>query len=717
MKFYRLFLYILIGFLSSHSYAADKQTQILAVVEEKAGRVDFYDTKTHHRLGGTAVGSLPHEIAIANDKNLAFISNFGLHDYDLNQGTPGNSISVVDLNTYKEIYKLSTGDNNAPHGVKLRPKHPDELYVNTEVDNQILVFDLKTNQVKRRFPAIPGTHNFIFSPDGEWLWLMAGKNGVSKLDAETGALLGQFQSDSPIRGLNYTNDNQFLMLSGKDQVVFLNPLSIQVDHKIDHLNADQLLYSAMTPDGKYILAPAVWNNEVIVIDSQTQKIVKRIVTGLDPVNIIFSQDSHDAYVSNGRSSHVVKINLQTLTQSEITTQPGSNGIALFSRSISSDNYQNTEKELSIGTLLPLSGPQWQTGRNLMLGYEFIKEHINQQGGIKLGDCYYHLSIHYIDTESNTSKLPELIHSLQNEYHIKALLDYYQQNTYNKTKINDLAIIPFFSKLSQYEQIDNFLFGDFKNLDAVKKAFSTDEDLELTEDGLRSYLTLSFLDHTLTKNMYLSDLKNNPGILLLHTSSGVREWDYDWAKLLNDHGYRVFILDSFSPRGYADRKSIGWDKAYQAQLDDLQYGYQLLVSIAGADKNRIGIIGYSLGGYSALRAMETDSPSNTIPFKLAAAFYGHAQRFKQSNFKGKIALFWGDDDDRAPLAGAIDLVKNANQSDIQLFHYPHAKHGFDNTYLPGSIELTDENGQIYHLGYNAEARERSIQDMLKFMNQL
>lgn len=717
MKIYQFILLIILSLAST--YAFSSQENILAVVEEKASRVDFYDADTGGLLGGTAVGNLPHEIAISNDKKLAFVSNFGLHDYDQTIGTPGNSISVIDLETFKEKYQLITGNKNAPHGLKIRPAHLNELYVNTELDNQMVVFDLNTQQIKRRFSIMPGTHNFIFSPDGEWLWLMAGKNGVSKLHAETGEIVEQYKSDTPIRGLSYTSDYQKLILSGNNEIIFLDPTSLEVDHKINHLNVDQILYSVMTPDGKYLLAPAVWNNEVLVIDTQEEKVIKRIVTGVDPVNINVSPDSQFAYVTNGRNSHVSKINLQDFTLSEIATQPGTNGIALFTKEIGNALKPIDEKNyLSIAALVPLTGESWKEGRNIMLGYEFFRDNINQHGGIKIGDKSYYLNIDYADTQSDVNHLPALVKAIQQQYPVKAVLDFYNKSLRDNSEIKNISIIPFFAKLNAYDQVDKFLFEDFENLAKLQKAFASALDLNLTEEGLRSYLTVSFLKHSLSKNLYLSAInhqRNSPGIILLHTSSGVKAWDYDWAKLLRERGYTVFILDSFTPRGYIDRKTIGWDKAYHAQLEDLNYAYQLLINIGEVDANRVGLIGYSLGGYSVLKAMELNS---TYPsFKLAASFYGHAHRFNQTNFVGKIALFWGDDDDRAPLSGAIALIQNAKESDMQLFHYANAKHGFDNPYLPESLALTDEDGKIYHLGYNAKARYQAIDDLVSFLYQL
>src|SRR5579871_6649688 len=113
MQSYKLLLFILLSLVTTHSFSAINSTsnrgQLLAVVEEKAGRIDFYDAKTNVLLGGSAVGTFPHEVAISSDNQLAFISNFGLHDYDQTTGRAGDSISVIDLNTFKEKYKLITG--------------------------------------------------------------------------------------------------------------------------------------------------------------------------------------------------------------------------------------------------------------------------------------------------------------------------------------------------------------------------------------------------------------------------------------------------------------------------------------------------------------------------------------------------------------------------------------------------------------------------------
>jgi len=58
-----------------------------------------------------------------------------------------------------------------------------------------------------------------------------------------------------------------------------------------------------------------------------------------------------------------------------------------------------------------------------------------------------------------------------------------------------------------------------------------------------------------------------------------------------------------------------------------------------------------------------------------------------------------------------------KNNIKLFHYANAKHGFHNSYLPESLEQTDEEGNSYHIGYNAQAYYQSINDLTGFLYQL
>ncbi|PIU01303.1 MAG: hypothetical protein COT74_02035 [Bdellovibrionales bacterium CG10_big_fil_rev_8_21_14_0_10_45_34] len=64
----------------------------LIVVEQENGTVSSYETKTGRLLGTVKVELNPHEVTLNSDGTVAYVTNFGVQDYDHNIGTPGVSV-------------------------------------------------------------------------------------------------------------------------------------------------------------------------------------------------------------------------------------------------------------------------------------------------------------------------------------------------------------------------------------------------------------------------------------------------------------------------------------------------------------------------------------------------------------------------------------------------------------------------------------------------
>lgn len=216
---------------------------------------------------------------------------------------------------------------------------------------------------------------------------------------------------------------------------------------------------------------------------------------------------------------------------------------------------------------------------------------------------------------------------------------------------------------------------------------------------------------------------SPAILVLHASTGIEKVNYDWATRLKERGYVVYMIDSFKPRGWEDRRSVGWEKATQAQLDDVFPAFQYLSQLPFVDASRIGILGFSMGGFDVLKVME-ETPNSTqswqnLPFKAAASFYPVCHRIEDGmKLRGINKLFIGDDDDRAPTSDCISLVKGRQsaQNPVSIQIYPAALHGFDNFEFPDSKEIIDEKGEHYHIGFNETARQQALRDLPDFFDE-
>lgn len=214
----------------------------------------------------------------------------------------------------------------------------------------------------------------------------------------------------------------------------------------------------------------------------------------------------------------------------------------------------------------------------------------------------------------------------------------------------------------------------------------------------------------------------PAILMLHASTGIEKVNYDWATRLKNNGYVVYMIDSFNPRGWEDRRSVGWERATQAQLEDVLPAFEYLRQLPFVDASRIGILGFSMGGFDVAKVMEANpNPAQSwhnLPFKAAASFYPVCHRIdERTQLRGNTKLFIGADDDRAPTSDCMRLVtdSHSDHNPVSIKIYQDALHGFDNFEFPDSKEIVDEKGEHYHIGFNEAARQKSLQDLPTFFD--
>jgi hypothetical protein len=136
--------------------------QTVLVVQEGPGGVVLFSTTDPSRRKVIKVGEKPHEIELTADGRAAFVSNFGLLEVNHHVGTPGTTISVLDIKRGVERtkFRLPVGAT-APHGLKLRPPKFRELFANSEEGNEgMIVFDARSGRVLRTFALPHGVHNF-----------------------------------------------------------------------------------------------------------------------------------------------------------------------------------------------------------------------------------------------------------------------------------------------------------------------------------------------------------------------------------------------------------------------------------------------------------------------------------------------------------------------------------------------------------------------------
>jgi len=313
--------------LSISTLLLKAQPKLLVTVQQEKDSVAIFNLENNRQLAQLPVGYKPHEICYDPVTKKCFITDFGLEDYDHHSGKTGNGFHVIDPFSGRAIKKVytcvDTIAGNGPHGIKVRPGKSGELFVNVEIGGDtMLVYDAAKLTLKRKFGLPKGSHNFSFSARGDTLWLMAGQNGVFQLDPKSGLVLHHTAFSTPIRGLSVGKN--WIVASGFNEIFLLSKSDLSVLKHFDNLGVGQLFYSNITPDQKYIIAPAALDNTVLVVDAMNGKVLNRLYTRKTPINVQIS--GKYAYVSQDKDYHIGVIYLETFEVSKGPAVYGTNGL-------------------------------------------------------------------------------------------------------------------------------------------------------------------------------------------------------------------------------------------------------------------------------------------------------------------------------------------------------------------------------------------------------
>lgn len=175
----------------------------------------------------------------------------------------------------------------------------------------------------------------------------------------------------------------------------------------------------------------------------------------------------------------------------------------------------------------------------------------------------------------------------------------------------------------------------------------------------------------------------PAIVVLHGCAGITPQYHVWAQRLNRWGYVAFVVDSLGPRGY----QTVCDSLNVSPLERARDAFAAaawLRSQPFVDPARIGVLGFSHGGSTALKAVlePVVRAADATPFRAAVAYYpGCARDFPMIASDTLIVI--GDADTQASVLSCRAFVESAKDAAhaVALKVYPGANHLFDAIGLP------------------------------------
>ena len=222
----------------------------------------------------------------------------------------------------------------------------------------------------------------------------------------------------------------------------------------------------------------------------------------------------------------------------------------------------------------------------------------------------------------------------------------------------------------------------------------------------------------------------PAVVLTHGCSGAEKntsHQEVWrglsghAALLNDHGYVTLIVDSFETRRITDGCQTSSPKYNFVQIRDAHAAFDHLSALPFVDADRIGYVGQSLGGGTAMRLAQEHWFDARIlkdqgTFAALVAYYPWCDPSWADALARPVLILIGSEDDWAPASRCIVLhsLAKTGTPDLELKVYPGAYHAFD---LPVRELYYAEgaNGQFHKILGDPAALRDSQARMLAFFD--
>ncbi len=285
--------------------AADLPSPALLALN-KEGTLAIVNPATKQVIAKVRVGESPHETAATPDGKLAFVSNYG-------SATPGSTISVIDLATQKEIHRVDLGPLRRPHGLAV---FDGKLYFTCEINKIIGRYDPATNQVDWMLgTGQDQTHMIELNRDGSQIYTAnISGNTISIIDRNGAAswLVTSIPVGKGPEGFDVTPDGKELWAAGsRDGSVSVIDIANKRVTRTFNVQTKRSNRLRFTPDGRLVLISDLDAGDLLILERETRRELKRIKLGKELAGILITPDGARAYVAATGDNNIAVIDLKT----------------------------------------------------------------------------------------------------------------------------------------------------------------------------------------------------------------------------------------------------------------------------------------------------------------------------------------------------------------------------------------------------------------------
>lgn len=295
----------------------------LLVLNKSDATLAFMDPDSGKTSATVPTGDGPHEIEVSADGKLAFVTNYGAK-------VAGNSLTVVDTATRKEVKRVDLGELRRPHGLSIAN---GRAYFSAEEAKKIGSYDPATQRVDWTFEtAQDGTHMVLASRDGATLFTTnMGSNSVSRIARQPNGEWTQtlITVGAGPEALDLTPDGRALWTAHTRDggISVIDTATAKVLHTID-AKTQRSNRLKFTTDGKLVLVSDLGAGELLVLDAATRAERTRVKLGRAPTGILVAPGGKEAFVAVSGDNKIAVIDLGKLALARtISTGNNPDGMA------------------------------------------------------------------------------------------------------------------------------------------------------------------------------------------------------------------------------------------------------------------------------------------------------------------------------------------------------------------------------------------------------
>lgn len=326
----RVVLFAAAILLITVSGAISQTTKAVLVALNKAdATIAIIDPTSMKVTAKVPTGDGPHEVVLSADGKTAFVANYGGA-----QG-PGNSISVIDIATAKELRRVDVSPLQRPHGLQFLG---GKLYFTSETNRIIARYDPTTNKVDWMMgTGQNSSHMIAVSADQKKFYTSnIGSDSITAFEFQAVPPSGSRITHIPVGKQPEAID---LSPDGKEVWAGLNVdgmaevIDTATNKSVARVDIGGRPYRVkFTPDGKRVICTMIASKEILVIDAATHKELRRMKIESVPMGIVFSADGKTAFVTINGPDAVIKVDLEKMEiTGRVDSGKGPDGIAVFAQ--------------------------------------------------------------------------------------------------------------------------------------------------------------------------------------------------------------------------------------------------------------------------------------------------------------------------------------------------------------------------------------------------